>query len=63
MTRIKFTPPLKNGINQHEMVIMGKLSHVSTRKNEGIQYQLEKEAGNNDGIYKTYGILFGESSV
>ena len=21
MTRIKFTPPLKNGINQHEMII------------------------------------------
>ena len=61
MTRIKFTPPLKNGINQYEMVIMGWLSHVSTRKHEGIQDQLVKEAGNNDGLYKTHSIFFGES--
>jgi hypothetical protein len=46
MTRIRFMPPLKNGINQYEMVIMGWLSHVSTCKHEGIQDQLVKEAGN-----------------
>ena len=63
MTRIKFTPPLKNGINQYEMVIMGWLSHVSTCKHEGIQDQLVKEASNNDGLYKTHSILFGESST
>jgi hypothetical protein len=45
------------------MVIMGKLSHVSTRKHEGIQDQLVKEAGNNDGLYKTHSILFEESSA
>ena len=63
MTRSRFTPPLKNGINQYEMVIMGWLSHVSTRKHEGIQDQLVKEAGNNDGLYKTHSILFWESSA
>ena len=63
MTRIKFTPPLKNGINQYEMVIMGWLSHVSTCKHEGIQDQLEKKDGNNDGQYKTHSILFWEFSA
>ena len=61
MTRIRSMPQLKNGINQYEMVIKEKLSHVSTRKHEGIQNQLVKEAGNNDGLYKTHSILFGES--
>ena len=60
MTRIRFTPPLKNGINQYNMVIMARFSHVATRKREDIQNLLAKEAGNNDGLYKKRSILFGD---